>query len=205
MSPGGDRSGDLGRLRLPTLERAGQIVIDGNPALTDKTRPGVERWPRFRREHTMVDMRLIVATMILVTACSDNHKSAARDAAVADTAVTDVALPPDARATDGMYTCVTQQFAGDSCDAPLFDTSIQAQWTLALAGGAVTITSIGFDTPTIGCTGGTWSGTDFMCTGSWTRAGRACNLSLHLREQPAGTLTFWVGTNASDIALCTRS
>lgn len=150
-------------------------------------------------------MRRILALTIFVTGCSGDHTSTARDAAVADMAVTDMALPPDARASDGMYTCVTQQPAGNSCDAPLFDTGIQAQWTLALAGGVVTITSTGFDTATIGCTGGTWSGTDFTCAASWTRAGRVCDFALHLREQPAGTLTFWVAADDTDIALCTRS
>ena len=115
------------------------------------------------------------------------------------------AAPPDASPYDGAYGCTTDQFGGDSCSAPLFDSGIQASWPLVMAGGDLTITSAGFDQPTLHCTGSWDAGGVFTCNASWTRAGRVCMLPLHLRLEADQTLTFWINTITTTTASCTKT
>ncbi|HTJ40607.1 MAG TPA: hypothetical protein VL463_00880 [Kofleriaceae bacterium] len=111
----------------------------------------------------------------------------------------------DASPYDGTYGCTSDQLGGDSCSAPLFDANIQTAWPLVVAGGELTITSIGFDQPTIHCTDGSWAADVFTCNASWSRAGRACTLPLHLRLESDQTLTFWINTITDETASCTKT
>lgn len=114
---------------------------------------------------------------------------------------TPIDATPDA-ATDGTYTC-TAQSTGDSCSAPVLQAGLPP-WSLGFAGVHLTITATGFDTPTIECDG-TWSGTQFDCPAVWQRAGRVCNLPLHVRVETSGALTFWINTVTSSTATCART
>ena len=144
-------------------------------------------------------MRFCLA-VLLVAACG--HKSATPDAPVVVDAAPMIDATPDARIVDTTFTCTSQNTGGDSCDGPLFDTSIQPTWTLQVMGDTITITAQGFDTATIGCTGA-WDADLFDCLAEWRRAGRLCDLHLHVRQEANGTLTVWVGTVTSQTATCT--
>ena len=152
-------------------------------------------------------MRRWLVVVVVLAGCG--HKSSAPDAPTApdSNGVIDTAPPPpgDAPFVDTAFTCTSPGAGGDSCDAPLFDSSIQPTWPLEVMGDGLTITAQGFDTPTIGCTGGAWTAGAFDCRAQWQRAGRFCDLDLHLRIETGGTLTFWVGTVTSQTASCTSN
>jgi hypothetical protein len=148
-------------------------------------------------------MRLALLSIAVVSACSG--KSGTPDAPlVFDTPATFDATPvaSDARIVDTTFTCTSSATGGDSCDGPLFDPSIQSSWSLQIMGDTITVTAIGFDTPTISCTG-SWTGALFDCQAHWTRAGRMCDLMLHARQEANASITFWVGTVTDQTASCT--
>jgi hypothetical protein len=79
--------------------------------------------------------------------------------------------------------------------------TIPDDWTLEVIGGQLTIISAGFDQASFGCDG-TWSDTEFEGQASWTRAGRQCSSTFHLRQEADGTLTFWINALVEAQAAC---
>lgn len=128
---------------------------------------------------------------------------AGRDAASTDDAGDNDAGPVS---RDGHYSCHALQGYAYDCVDPLLDSAFQVDpytWSLDLTAGHLTIDSIGFDQAQIVCDG-TWSSTEFSCFAQWSRAGRVCDNTLHLKIEPNDQFTFSVGTRLEELANCAR-
>jgi hypothetical protein len=110
---------------------------------------------------------------------------------------------------DGSYTCQPSQPFAYDCVDPWLSSSYQrpdgggSSWTLMLANGRLTLDGYGFDQAQITCDG-SWSGDMFTCAAQWSRAGRVCDNTLHLRAQPDGVLIFSVAMRLEELASCSH-
>ena len=89
---------------------------------------------------------------------------------------------------DACYQCSGNYEFGGSCIEPLF--AMSARWTLGVMGSRIMLYAGGGIRAPFGCEG-TWSDSTLECGTSYSRSGRTCDPTVHVREEPDGSLLVW--------------